>query len=32
MDLEQTEATSDCAGEEQQQFNRPTDQPKSLKG
>jgi hypothetical protein len=25
MDLEETEARNDCAGEVQQQFNRPTD-------
>jgi hypothetical protein len=25
MDLEDTEARNDCAGEGQQQFNRPTD-------
>jgi hypothetical protein len=24
-DLEETEARNDCAGEDQQQFNRPTD-------
>jgi hypothetical protein len=27
MDLEETEARNDCAGEGQQQFNRPTDRP-----
>jgi hypothetical protein len=26
MDVEETEAKNDCAGEGQQQFNRPTDQ------
>jgi hypothetical protein len=26
MDLEKTEARNDCAGEDQQQFNLPTDQ------
>jgi hypothetical protein len=25
MDLEETEDRNDCAGEDQQQFNRPTD-------
>jgi hypothetical protein len=25
MDLEETEARNDCAGEDQQQFNRQTD-------
>jgi hypothetical protein len=25
MDLEETEARNDCAGEGQQQFNRPTE-------
>jgi hypothetical protein len=25
MDLEETEATNDCAGESEQQFNRPTE-------
>jgi hypothetical protein len=25
MDLEETEARNDCAGENQQQFNQPTD-------
>jgi hypothetical protein len=25
MDLEETETRNDCAGEGQQQFNRPTD-------
>jgi hypothetical protein len=30
MELEETKARNDCAGEGQQQFNRPTDQ--SLKG
>jgi hypothetical protein len=25
MDLQETEARNDCAGEGQQQFNRPTD-------
>jgi hypothetical protein len=25
MDLEETEARNDCAGEDQQQFNRPTE-------
>jgi hypothetical protein len=25
MDLEETEAMKDCAGEGQQQFNQPTD-------
>jgi hypothetical protein len=25
MDLEETEASNDCTGEGQQQFNRPTD-------
>jgi hypothetical protein len=26
MDLEETEAGNDCTGEDQQQFNRPTDE------
>jgi hypothetical protein len=25
MDLEETEARNDCAGEDQQEFNRPSD-------
>jgi hypothetical protein len=25
MDLEETEARNDCAGEDQQQFNQPTE-------
>jgi hypothetical protein len=29
MDLEETEVTNDCAGEGQQQFNRPTDEVES---
>jgi hypothetical protein len=29
MDLEETEARSDCAGESQQQFNRPTERVNS---
>jgi hypothetical protein len=31
MDLEETEPRDDCAGEDQQQFNRPTDKRTSLK-
>jgi hypothetical protein len=27
-DLEETEARDDCAGNGQQQFNRPTDRPR----
>jgi hypothetical protein len=27
MDLKETEAKNDCAGEGQQQFNRQTDRP-----
>jgi hypothetical protein len=29
IDLEETEARNDCAGEDPQQSNRPTDQPAS---
>jgi hypothetical protein len=32
MDLEETEARNDCAGEGQQQSNRPADDDRSLKG
>jgi hypothetical protein len=30
MDLEETEARNECAGEDQQQFNRPTENNSSL--
>jgi hypothetical protein len=32
MDLEETEARNDCAGEGQQQFNRLTDRPELSTG
>jgi hypothetical protein len=30
MDFEETETMNDCAGEAQQQFNRPTDRVSEL--